>query len=147
MYGNHARTLDDRSRIILPAKLREDISSSKVYLTLNNDGEFNFAEIRDQNTFERWLNDLVEQNSYDKSTRMLRRLWLGRTTEVELDSQGRILIPKQYISQLAIQKDVTLLGVGEFIELWATQQYEQYENSLTPEAINQATEKLAKGAY
>ena len=50
-------------------------------------------------------------------------------TEVELDNEGRFLIPNTFLQKAGIDKDAILLGVGSFVEIWSPEKYDQ--NTIT----------------
>ncbi|WP_029608760.1 division/cell wall cluster transcriptional repressor MraZ [Mycoplasma simbae] len=139
MYGQYERSIDAKNRVALPAKLR-DALGSKFYLTVGMD---NIIELRDENEFAKLTADLTSQSIYDKNARLLKRWWLGNTHDVELDSQSRFILPKQVLSKGAIQKDVIFIGVGNSVELWGAENYENYTNSISEQELAQAAQALA----
>ncbi|MBU4690687.1 division/cell wall cluster transcriptional repressor MraZ [Mycoplasma sp. ES3157-GEN-MYC] len=140
MYGQYQRSVDSKNRIALPSKLR-DALGSKFYLTI---GMENVIELRSVEEFDKLTADLTSQSLYDKNARLLKRWWLGNTHEIELDSQSRFVIPKSILTKGAIQKDVVFIGVGDSVELWATEIYEEYESKMSVEDLEMAAQALAQ---
>ncbi|MBU4689713.1 division/cell wall cluster transcriptional repressor MraZ [Mycoplasma zalophidermidis] len=140
MYGQYQRNVDSKNRIALPSKLR-DALGSKFYLTV---GMENVIELRSVEEFEKLTADLTSQSLYDKNARLLKRWWLGNTHEIELDSQSRFVIPKSILTKGAIQKDVVFIGVGDSVELWATEIYEEYESKMSVEDLEMAAQALTQ---
>ena len=71
------------------------------------------------------LTDLPVKNQQDG--RAFKRLLLAGAQDVELDEMGRILIAKPLIDYSGLKKGVSILGVGERIELWADAKWEAYQ--------------------
>ncbi len=66
---------------------------------------------------------------YDPQARRLRRTRLSQSREVELDSQGRILIPKNLKDVTGITDSAVIIGVGPFFEVWEPTRYRTYFQS------------------
>ncbi|VEU78405.1 cell division protein MraZ [Mycoplasmopsis columbinasalis] len=139
MYGQYERTIDAKNRIILPAKIR-DILGSTFFITL---GLENVIELRNVEQFHVFASKLNAQSNFDMNARMLKRMWLGSTQEIELDTQGRFVLPKQFIEASAIQKNLVFVGVGDIVELWAKETFDNYQTNLSLEQIRTAAETLA----
>ena len=72
-----------------------------------------------------------------EKARKLKRYILGSAVSVECDKQGRILIPQVLRDKAELEKDVMLLGVGDYAEIWSSESYEE-KNDFSD------TEELAK---
>ncbi|KUH47318.1 division/cell wall cluster transcriptional repressor MraZ [Mycoplasmopsis meleagridis] len=131
MYGKYPRTLDDRKRIILPPKVREALGN-KFYITIGMEG---IVELRSEKEFNKLIDIFNMQSNFDLNARKLKRFWLGNSQEIELDSQSRFVIPKIYLDKAAIQKDALLIGVGDMVELWNNQTYENYSQQISEEEL------------
>lgn len=139
MYGQYNRNIDEKNRIAVPAKLRDDLGS-KFYLTIGLEG---VVEIRSEKEFNNFISFLTAQSQYDTNARMVRRFWLSNSQEVELDSQGRFVVPKQFLTAAAIQKEALFIGVGNLVELWGIQKYENYNKDIDLETVTKAAQELA----
>ncbi|MBZ4203640.1 division/cell wall cluster transcriptional repressor MraZ [Mycoplasma tauri] len=140
MYGQFTRQIDAKNRIAIPTKLRDGLGV-KFYITIGLD---NVIELRSEESFSAFSTKLISQSQFSTEARLIRRAWLGKTQEIELDSQGRFIIPKQYLSHAAIQKEVLLIGVGDLVELWGVEKYAEYESNLDVNSIQIAAQKLAE---
>lgn len=139
MYGKYPRTIDSKNRVMLPSKLRDNLGS-KFYMTI---GMENMVELRSQSEFDNFASKLNQQSNFDPKARMLKRLWLGNTQEIETDSQGRFVIPKQFLDKAAIQKDVIFVGMGNLVELWSLEKLTAYDEEISVEEMNAAAMHLA----
>lgn len=129
-YGEFAHIIDQKGRIILPAKFREILKKKgikKLYLTRGLDRcLFLFTEDEWHAQEEKFKN----LSFTHQEARRFNRLYFSGAQEVIPDSQGRILIP-QYLKDFAeLEKDIVIIGVSNRIEIWSKQLWKEfYENS------------------
>ncbi|QSF13821.1 division/cell wall cluster transcriptional repressor MraZ [Mycoplasma sp. Mirounga ES2805-ORL] len=142
MFGEYVRNLDSKNRIAMPSKLRDDLGAELV-LTIGMD---NNLELRSKTEFEKLVLIFNARGPFDKQSRLLKRKWLGSSCEIELDSQGRFIMPKNFLDASTIQKEVVFVGVGDLVEIWSKDKYEDYKNNLSDEEVDQAIEYLQKGS-
>lgn len=124
--GTYEYTIDPKGRLFIPAKLRDGSGSLKTGFILTRGLEqclylyeaAHFHEVISK------LNDINVKNQQD--ARAFKRMLLAGAHEVSVDEMGRVLIPKSLTDFAALKKDVTVLGVGERIELWATEKWSTY---------------------
>jgi MraZ protein len=64
-------------------------------------------------------------NKWDREQQQIFRQFLLDAERIEMDANGRILIPKRYLQMVSIEADVRFLGVDETIEIWAKEKLEQ----------------------
>ena len=141
MFGNYTRTLDDKKRVMLPAKLRDKVGSH-FYISLGPDGVF---EIRDSSSFEVWKSKLLNANTLNKNARSFARILLGNTIEVDLDKQGRLKFPEELSVQLGVTKEITFVGVGNKVEIWPAEKFKIFQNSFSEtDSLDSLAEKLLK---
>ncbi len=115
---NH--TLDTKGRLIIPSRYRE-ILGDKFVVTKGLDGCLFVYDNAEWNAFEEKLRALPISK---KDNRMFARHFLAGAAEVEVDKQGRILIPGKLREFADISKEVTLVGVAGHIEIWNRQRWE-----------------------
>ena len=122
MYrGEYNHTIDAKGRMIVPSKLRDALGAAFV-LTKGLDGCLMAYDTKEWEKFEEKLQSLPVTN---KNARKLVRHFSGGAADVELDSQGRILIPGNLREYAALGKDAVLLGMGNRVELWSRERYEE----------------------
>ena len=66
----------------------------------------------------------------DKNVLAFRQLYFGGSSELELDKQSRVLLPAKTLQRTQTGRQVTLVGVGEHLELWNTNEWEAHFNQL-----------------
>ena len=120
--GEYRHNLDSKGRIIVPAKFREQLSNN-IILTRGLDGCITIY------TLEQWkeiYEQLKKLPSTKKEARMYIHMLTAKAAEVEIDKQGRILIPSSLISEAKIEKESVIVGAFDHIEIWAESAWEDY---------------------
>ena len=112
--GENSHTIDAKGRIIVPAKFRESLGDN-IVVTKGLDNCLFVYTSEDWRKFEEKLRTLPLTN---KDARKFTRFFLAGAAEMEIDKQGRILIPSVLREFAALEKDVVLVGVGSRIEIW-----------------------------
>ncbi len=111
--GEYNHTIDAKGRLIVPAKFREELGEAFV-ITNGNDGCLN---IYTNEAWETFLGKLqLLPNKRDK--REIVRKFVAQANTVEVDKQGRILVPSALREHAGLEKDVVLAGVIDKIEVW-----------------------------
>ena len=118
--GTYEHGLDAKGRVIIPAKLREDLGESFV-VTLGLDGCL-FAY--PMNEWEGFIEKLKELPG-TKEARMLQRHFLANAAPCELDKQGRILVPQTLREFAGLEKDVILAGNLSRVEVWSKEKWSE----------------------
>ena len=129
--GEYSHSLDTKGRLIMPAKLRQDIGD-KFILTKGLDGcLFAFSQT-EWNNFEEKLKSLPLS---DKNARNFVRFFLSGATECEIDKQGRFLIPNNLRTAANLEKDAIIIGVGTRIEIWNKETWEKCDKEISADEI------------
>ena len=124
LIGEYEHSLDAKGRLIMPAKLREDIGE-KFIITKGLDGcLFGFSQ-NEWTNFEEKLKTLPLTN---KNARDFVRFFLSGATECEIDKQGRFLIAGNLREYAEMEKEVAIIGVGTRIEIWNKEKWKQYNS-------------------
>ena len=132
LIGEYEHTLDVKGRLIMPAKLREDVGENFI-VTKGLDGcLFGFSKSEWTN-FEEKLKSLPLTN---KNARDFVRFFLSGAIECEIDKQGRFLIASNLREYAAMEKEVIIIGVGTRIEFWDKAKWKEYNNSENISADN-----------
>ncbi len=118
--GEYNHTIDAKGRLIIPSKFREVLGENFV-VTKGLDGCLFVYGNTEWSAFEKALKTLPLAN---KESRKFNRFFLAGAIDVEVDKQGRILIPSVLREFAALESQVVLLGVGERIEIWSKDRWE-----------------------
>lgn len=140
LIGTYDHSLDAKGRLIMPAKLREDIGE-KFIITTGLDGCLFGFSMDEWSKFEDKLKSLPITN---KNARNFVRFFLSGAIECEIDKQGRFLIANNLRQVANLEKDVTIIGAGTRIEIWDKEKWEEHnsEENLSIEEIEKNMEEL-----
>lgn len=127
--GQYTHSLDSKGRLIVPARFRDEIDGS-VYLTQGFDQNLRMLP---EMTFETIYQRVTSMSTTDPVARQLRRLIFSSAQKVDLDNNGRILIPNYLREVASLGSEAIIIGVGESIEIWSPEAWEQ-QNLLLQDA-------------
>ena len=129
--------LDDKFRLTLPMQFRkeinpEDIKDFKVKITR---GFHKFLLLM---TFEKWEEEFgnkIKENTgyYNKTDDFIIQKYIVPTQEVEIDKNGRILIPPRLRRYAGITKDCVVVGRGETLGIWDAETYDKFSDENDPD--------------
>ena len=138
LIGEYEHSLDIKGRLIMPAKIREDIGE-KFIITKGLDGcLFGFSK-NEWNNFEEKLKTLPLTN---KNARDFVRFFLSGAIECEIDKQGRFLIASNLREYANLEREAVITGVGTRIEIWNKDKWKAY-NSEENLSADQIAENMA----
>ena len=141
--GEYRHSLDSKGRLIVPAKFRE-ILGSRFWIGCGYD---KCLQIYDEEDWEAFSQKLLALPTNSVQARRLVRYFMSKTVEVEIDKQGRILLPNQLRQEAGIDKNVVFVGMGTRGELWSEEAYDAYETETTAEDISGISEELLSGGF
>lgn len=122
--GEYQHSLDEKGRVIVPSKYREQLGESFV-LTKGLDGCLFIYTLPEWNTFEQKLKNLPLTNT---NARKFVRFFMSGAVECTTDKQGRILIPASLRVYSEIEKDIVFIGMSNRIEVWSFNKWQSYNN-------------------
>lgn len=121
MYrGINAINLDEKGRIALPTRYREDLSA--VVVTI--DTEENCLLMYPAEEWDDIEAKIEALPSFNQAARRIQRLLIGHATELTLDNNGRILLPQLLRDYAELTKQVVLVGQGKKFEIWSAPVWE-----------------------
>jgi MraZ protein len=112
--GQYNHSIDAKGRIIVPAKLREELGDNFV-VTKGFDGCLFVYSEQGWHAFEEKFNALPLNN---KDVRQLTRFFLAGASACEVDKQGRFILPSYLREFAGLDKDVVMIGAGSRVEIW-----------------------------
>ena len=118
-------TLDAKGRLAIPSRHRDRIlarADGSLVVTVDRDYCLLLYPLPDWEETER---KLIRLPSLNQTARKLQRLMLGYATELEMDNQGRILLPREHRDFAGMDKQVMLIGQGNKFELWDEQRWNE----------------------
>ena len=135
--GEYQHSIDEKGRMIIPAKFREALGASFV-MTRGLDQCLFVYPMEEWTTLEKKLKSLPLMKS---DARAFTRFFFSGATECELDKQGRVNIPQNLRQHAGLAKDTIVIGVSNRVEVWSKDKWESY-NQASEEQFNEIAEKL-----
>ena len=130
--GEYTHTLDDKGRLTIPAKFREDLDEGAVVTR----GFEKYLLIYTAEAFER-LNTRAETLSpTDPENRALLRLAFSGASDAVPDKQGRILVPPYLREYAGIADECVIVGVGHYIEVWSKAGWAEQLQAVNDPVVN-----------
>jgi MraZ protein len=139
--GEYNHTVDTKGRLIIPSKFREKLGDEFV-VTKGLDGCLFVYDNNEWAAFEEKLKTLPLTN---KDARQFVRFFLAGAAEVEVDKQGRILLPGVLREFAGLEKEVVLVGVASRVEIWSKERWENTESYDSMEDIAEHMADLGLG--
>ena len=125
--GSFKYSIDSKGRVSIPAKLRKFVDPKANDAFVMTRGTAKCIDVYPMNFWEELVQSKLNQlNSFEPKEAMFLRMFLQQAAEDKLDSQARLLIPKNLTEYAGINKEVLILGAIKKIEIWNPQNYEEY---------------------
>jgi MraZ protein len=125
-HGEYDVTIDAKGRFLLPSGLKKQLPEGSAGTFVINRGFENCLSLYD---LERWniLSEKINRlTDFNPKYREFRRLFLNGATHIDLDSAGRLLLPKSLQDHAGIKKDAVLSAQGNKVEIWDKDTYISY---------------------
>jgi MraZ protein len=120
--GTYAPKLDDKGRIILPAKFRGELSTGVVMTR----GQEHCIYVFSTREFEELHEKIRQAPVTSKQARDYLRVFLSGASAETPDSQNRITIPANLRSYAGLDRELTVIGAGSRVEIWDSEAWEIY---------------------
>jgi MraZ protein len=141
LLGEYAHTIDDKSRLTLPAKFRERFADGGV-VTRGLDGCL-YLYSRDE-----WeglvASRLAELDPLSEEGRLMQRYFFSAAAEAEPDKQGRIMLPAALTEHARLGRDVVVAGVYDHLEIWDRAAWREHLKQVEGSAQHVAERLAAK---
>lgn len=125
--GESRNNLDEKGRILIPSRLRAEISGNMLVITKGID---TCLWLFPPDEWRRISENLMQSTSlFDPKARLIRRLIIAPAQEVEIDKSGRINISPALRSAANLNKECVILGIENYIEIWDVEEYQNYQNA------------------
>ncbi|MDD2859051.1 MAG: division/cell wall cluster transcriptional repressor MraZ [Candidatus Nanopelagicales bacterium] len=120
--GTHAPRLDDKSRLVLPAKFRDALAGGLVMAK----GQDRCIVVWPAAEFQAHADRLNEASRSDATVRAYLRVLFSSASDEVPDKQGRVTLPAVLRAYAGLDRDVVVVGNGTTIEIWDTAAWESY---------------------
>jgi len=140
--GEFECKLDAKGRMMIPAGLKRQLPEAEREGLVVNRGFEKHLVIYTPKEWDKTVDDLSKLNQYEKRTREFIRYFTRGATELSLDSNGRVLLPKALLEYAGIGADVVLACQFNKIEVWDQRAYDQQMDNEPDNFANLAEEVM-----
>jgi len=118
--------MDAKGRLVLPARIKANLPEASENSIVITRGFEPCLVVYPMNEWKKVFSKVSGLNEFNEEYRNFQRNFFRGNSEVELDNNGRFLIPKPLLRHAQIDKDVIVVGLGNRIELWNPDLYEKF---------------------
>lgn len=133
LTGEYNHMVDAKNRIRIPSKLKADMGvvpgeggDDKKFSLVFHTGTDGCLAVYTQEAVDKKFAFIQDIKEHETEKYRAARLYLRTFETVESDPQGRMVIPQKFKTQCGIKKDIVICGVGDHLEIWAQDKYENY---------------------
>jgi MraZ protein len=134
--GEYEATLDTKGRFLLPAGFKKQLPQDAATQFVLNRGFEKCLTLYPIQSWEPIFSEISKLNDFDPKVREFRRYFLNGATQLELDSAGRLLLPKNLSEHAGLEKDIVLVSAVNKIEIWDKNKYTQFFETFTPQSFS-----------
>jgi MraZ protein len=125
LLGEHDLTFDEKSRVLVPSEIRKSLDPER-------DGESFVLTIGDNlkpwlypsKVYDRMVADMQQDLTPDEDQLAFDQMFFSMSSRIELDKQGRILVPGKVLKRTGIGSEITMLGARNHLEIWNRSDWE-----------------------
>lgn len=136
-FGKYSQTLDEKNRLRIPKEFRNKLGNEIVI----GRGLYGCLFIYPSETFDKLYDELYEIDTFDAKKQQAMTTFLSSYYAPEIDSQGRIIIPKDLKARANITKNVVTRGGRNRIEVWDEETLRKAEEEVEPDIIEILSKK------
>ncbi len=144
-YGSHSINMDAKGRIAIPTRVREllqETCSGRIVVTAHTENRC--LHVFPEPQWEEILPKIEAFPSFNKISRRAKLLLMGHASPLELDANGRVLLPPTLREYAGMEKKLMLVGQGKSMELWCEEQFSAYIDSpIDDETMPEGIQNLA----
>jgi MraZ protein len=135
--GEYHHTIDEKGRIIIPAKFRDTLGKEFIITR----GIENCLFVYSLQNWANITNKLSSLPFTKKDARTFNRFFMSGATNVELDKQGRVNISQPLTQYANLEKDCVIIGTGDRLEIWSQESWNSFFDS-TKDSMSDIAENL-----
>jgi MraZ protein len=140
--GTHEPRLDDKGRLVLPAKFRDGFSSD-VVLTKGQDLSIVMWPLSE---FQLYAQKIREASRNDARVRSYLRVFFSSAFDEQIDKQGRITLPATLRDYAQLSRDVIVVGADTTVEIWDPKLWNTYLSEAEPKFAS-TQEEVVPGIF
>lgn len=142
LLGTHTPRLDDKGRLVLPAKFREDLAAGVVMTR----GQERSVVVWPVAEFEIRAQRVTEASRTDPKVRAMQRMFFSGAVDEVPDAQGRVTVPRPLREYAGLDRDVVVVGNGSMCEIWDAAQWSSYVNE-SVDTYSDLSEEVVAGLF
>ncbi len=142
LIGEFHHNIDDKGRLTIPSKFREEIGEKFIVTRGLDNCLFVYSLVE----WEKIVSKLKTLPFTKKDARTFTRFFLSGATLCEFDKQGRINLANSLISYAGIQKECAIIGVNDRLEIWALDKFNNLMEENT-DSLSDIAENLFEGEF
>ena len=135
--GEYHHTIDEKGRIIIPAKFRDGLGKRFIITR----GLENCLFVYPMDNWNRICEKLNSLPFTKKDARIFNRFFMSGATDVELDKQGRVNVSSPLINYANLIKDCVIIGTGDRLEIFSQESWDDFFNS-TKDSMSDIADNL-----
>ena len=137
LMGEYHHNIDEKSRLIIPAKFRSELGERFVITKGLDKCLFVYSETE----WNKLMQKVSSLQFTKKNVRAFERTFIGGASLIEFDKQGRINFTSPSVHYANIKKECVIIGVSERLEIWSKEEFESYMND-NEDNLEQITENI-----
>lgn len=126
-FGEYQVNLSGAGRFLLPKRIRELLKGNTFILTKGFD---NSLAGYDKEDWEKRASDLLNPSILQPTDLKERREIFSALTYLEIDEQGRFVIPKNLLNYSGLKDEAVIIGVGDHFEIWSNEKWKEYNKRI-----------------
>lgn len=124
--GEYECKVDAKGRMVLPARIKSNLPEINTTELVVKRGFEPCLVLYPMVEWKKVFSKVAGLNEFNKEYRNFQRNFLRGSTEVDLDGSGRLLIPKPMMRYAGIEKEVVVVGMGNRVEVWNPERYDEF---------------------
>ncbi|OGK31383.1 hypothetical protein A3F29_01490 [Candidatus Roizmanbacteria bacterium RIFCSPHIGHO2_12_FULL_33_9] len=124
-FGEYLVSFTAPGRVVLPKKIRELLKGNIFILSK---GFNNCLAGFDKDAWEQKAKELVDVSLLENENLEKRRFLFSSTVYLEIDDQGRFVIPKNMLDYSSLKNKAQIIGVGDHFEIWSLDKWEKFQS-------------------
>ena len=140
--GTHAPRLDDKGRLILPAKFRDELADGLVITK----GQERCLNVWPTAEFARMTEGLRSAPVTSKAVRDYQRILFAGASDETPDKQGRVTIPPALREYAGLDRECVVIGANTHVEVWAASAWDEY-SAAQEDVFSQMSEEVLPGVF
>ena len=143
-YGSHAISMDSKGRIAISSRVRELLEECNGNVVLTAHTENRCLHMYPESQWQEILPKIEALPSFNKVSRRAKLLLIGHASPLQLDANGRVLVPPTLREYANLEKKLMLVGQGKGLELWNEDKFAEYiDSSIDSEDMPEGMQNLA----